>query len=92
MRITVALWGQLKREAGVGSIVLDLAGEEGTVETAIRALAAGHNAGLARLLVGTDGAVRRSTLVFRGDQQMPSLEDVLSEGDTITLMSPIAGG
>jgi molybdopterin converting factor small subunit len=92
MTITVNLWGQLKQNAGVGGLSLELQDEACSGENALRELARLHKDALGKLLLTPDGAVRRSTLLFRGDQQLSSLTEALKDGDTITVMSPISGG
>ncbi len=92
MKITVDLWGQLKQNAGAGSFSLELQDTACSGEDALRELARRHEAALGKLLLAPDGAVRKSTLLFRGDQQISSLADPLQDGDTITVMSPISGG
>lgn len=92
MNITVNLWGQLKQNAGVGEISIELPDSACSSEDAIRVLARLHENALGKLLLAPDGSARKSTLVFRGDQQVVSLSDALTDGASITVMSPISGG
>ena len=92
MKISVSLWGQLKQNAGVGEVCIELAGETGTVEAVLRELVRQHESALGKLLVNEEGELRKSTLVFRGDTQITSPAEAVSDGDSITVMSPISGG
>ncbi len=89
MKITIELWGQLKQVAGESCLSLELP-EGATVQDAIRLLAS-QAVSLASSLVEEDGTCRPSNLVFVNDHQI-LLSDPLQDGNTITLMSPIAGG
>ena len=89
MTITVELWGQLKQRAGKGEFQLELP-EKVLIEDAVRAIAA-QEAALADMLLGDGGACRVTNLVFVNSEQA-MLGDSLSDGCTLTVMSPVSGG
>lgn len=87
MKIKIELWGQLKQAAGQPEFELEVA-DGATVQDAVGQLAGDA---LKAVLLDGDGLLCESNLVFvDGNQIRPS--DVLMDGSTITLMSPIAGG
>ncbi len=92
MRITVTYETQLKRAVGTASEEFVLP-DEATVSEAIQAISDRHGKSLSRMLLNEDGAVRPSVLVFVADEQVTPDDSVnLTDGASITLMSPISGG
>ena len=92
MRITVNLWGQLKQNVGAGEVELALQDDAATAAGALRELARSYEEALGKLLLTPQGDVRKSTLLFRGDEQIVSLDTALRDGEVVTVMSPISGG
>jgi molybdopterin converting factor small subunit len=82
----------LKRAAGVRSDSVELdAGAE--VRDVIRLCAERHGDPLRSLLMDGRGVIRPSLLIFvHGLQLGPEDTGPLSDGDVVTLMSPISGG
>ncbi|OVE81930.1 hypothetical protein BVY04_02075 [bacterium M21] len=92
MKIGVSLWGQLKQVSKTGELTVDIEGETCSVEDLLRAVSQANDGVLNSFLISDDDSVRRSTLVFRADEQLAGDGAVIQDGDAITLMSPIAGG
>ncbi len=92
MQITVQFETQLKRAAGVGTETIELA-PGSTLHEAVRQVASPAREPLRKLLIGADGGVLPTVLLFVNDQQVDvTREAPLEEGDTVTVMSPISGG
>ena len=92
MVIGIKLWGQLRNLAGQER--LDVEVQAGSsIEDVVKNLATVSNEKLSAILLNEDGTCRHSTLVFVNDQQISWDEpQLVNEGASITLMSPIAGG
>ena len=92
MQITVEYTAQLKRAAGTGREEFEFA-DATTVSAAIKEIASQREDSLAGLLLTSSGGVQPSLLLFVGDQQIGATADpVLSDGQTLTIMTPISGG
>ena len=92
MNIDVRYFGQLKRAAGTASESVEL-GRGARLVALLEALAARHGDELRRQLFDDSGRPRPSLLVVSGDQQVASDSDrELADGESITLLPPIAGG
>jgi molybdopterin converting factor small subunit len=92
MRVSVRYMAQLRTAAGVAEESVDVDGPR-TASDLARLLAARHGDALGRLLLGADGRLSPVVLAFLGDSQVGADERLtLKDGDTITLLSPIAGG
>ncbi len=82
----------MKPAAGTPAETLELAGPC-PARDVVPLLAERHGDPLRRLLLDADGRVRPTILVFVGDEQVVPEQDVtLRDGDTVTLMTPLAGG
>jgi molybdopterin converting factor small subunit len=82
MTITVHYLAQLRRATGRASERIDL-DEPATLASLLTALARRHGEGL----------LRPTVLAFVNDAQVGRPEDVvLRDGDSVTFLSPIAGG
>lgn len=91
MKIQVEYVAQIKEAAGVSGEAVSLAAGASVLEL-LQAVAKAHER-LGGLLLDPTGAVRPSALVFIGDEQYDAAEPrPLRDGDTVTLMSPLAGG
>ena len=87
MKLKVKLWGQLKHLTG--QEIVDV--EAGTVDEVVKNLAVSHSE-ISHFLVAEDQP-NQSILVFVNDtQHVWGSAGNLSESDSITIMSPIAGG
>ena len=92
MRITVEYTAQLKRAAGTGREEFDLP-EQTTARDAIREIAGQQQESLGSLLLTDGGDIQPSLLLFVGDQQVGANADPkLTDGQTLTIMTPISGG
>ncbi len=92
MKIHVTFVAQLKTVRGVECETLEL--EEGaTVRGVIDRLVESHGAEMRDALLTAEGSVRPSILVFAGEGQVdPTNPKALADGQTLTLLSPMAGG
>jgi sulfur-carrier protein len=92
MQVTVQYEAQARRAAGTCAETIDVA-EAISVSDCIRYVADCHGDQLRSILMSTDGGIQPSLLVFVNDGHLcRGDEGVLTEGDTLTLMTPISGG
>jgi molybdopterin converting factor small subunit len=92
MKVTLHYETQLKRAVGTASETLDVPDGSGVGEV-IRTAAQQHGESVAAMLLDNQGNVRRSVLIFVGDEQIGAGDArELIDGSTLTLMSPISGG
>jgi len=91
MKVTVRYMAQLRLAAGVAVEEVKL-GEALSLVDLLRALATNHGPALERLLLAGNGTPQPTLLAFVGDDQADWREAKLKEGDSVTLLSPIAGG
>ncbi len=92
MKIDVNYVAQLKTIRGRATETLEL--EQGaTVRGVIDHLVRQQGTKLRDMLLNGDGTIRSSILIFVGDAQVnPECADPLTDGQTLTLLSPMAGG
>lgn len=91
MQIHIRYMAQLKQAAGTGSESIDFTSGS-TVQELLTQLTKVHP-DLQRMLFNDEQQIQPTILVFLGDDQVDNPQSTsLSEGDTITLLSPIAGG
>jgi molybdopterin converting factor small subunit len=92
MRVAVHYLAQLKQAAGVAAEPVELDGPCGIADLVAR-LAERHGEPLRHLLLGADGRLQPTILLFVGEQQVGPEDRVeLRDGDVVTLLSPVAGG
>jgi len=92
MRITIQYEAQARRAAGVSSETIELM-SDACANDCIRQVADAHGGQLRSILITQDGNVQPTLLIFRNDDQIvPDDQGQLSDGDTLTLMTPISGG
>jgi molybdopterin converting factor small subunit len=92
MNIIVRYEAQVRRAAGVDSTAL-VVSDGTTVGEFVRQLAAGAAEPVRRILVDDRGDVRSTVLIFLNDEHLSrTSERRLSEGDSVTITSPISGG
>ena len=93
MQVTVEYTAQIKSIAGMAREVIKLDGPC-TVADIARQVASARGEDLAGMLLDENGQPRPSILVFRGEDQVrwDDTSTVVSDGDTITLLSPVSGG
>jgi molybdopterin converting factor small subunit len=89
MNVVVRYFGQLRRAAGRGEERASLP-DPSSVADLVKHLAQ-NNERLRGVLLDNEGEVRASLLVFVGDEQAGK-QRPLTDGDEVTLMTPIAGG
>jgi molybdopterin converting factor small subunit len=92
MQVTIEFAAQLKRAAGTAAETVDV--ETGrSVQELVAEVAGRHGDPLAGLLLGADGALHPSILLFVSDEQVRwETPRVLCDNDVVTLLSPISGG
>ena len=92
MQITVQYETQVRLAAGVRSETVDVP-DGSDVSTCVRSVAQIHGESLRNLLLTSEQYVQPSVLLFVNDSQVLSNDDSpLSDGDTLTFMTPISGG
>jgi molybdopterin converting factor small subunit len=92
MKVSVRYLAQLKQAAGVGAETVEV-GSPCTPRECVGRLAEQHGGELRRLLLGGDGRLNPTVLVFVGDEQvMPDERVLLNDGDVVTVLLPVAGG
>ena len=89
MNVVVRYLAQLKHAAGLPSEAVAV--EPGCTVADLLGLLAAHHRSLRALLLDDAQRPQRTLLVFVGDEQARA-DRVLSAGDEVTLMTPIAGG
>ncbi len=92
MEVQVHYAAQLK--AAAGEAVQKISVPPGaTVRDLLELLAEKHGPSMRALLFDDEGALRRSILVFLGEEQLGrDLDRELKEGAEVTILSPVAGG
>ena len=92
MKIRDEYVAQIRDAAGLAGEVLDVPAGTAVV-VLLRTVAAARGERLRELLLDAAGELRPSALVFVGDEQFEIDEPrALRDGDTVTVMSPLAGG
>ncbi len=92
MKIHVTFVAQLKAIRGAACETLEL-NEGATVRGVIDHLVENHGTKMREALLTAEGSVRPSILVFAGEGQVdPASPQALAGGQTLTLLSPMAGG
>lgn len=92
MTIHVVYVAQLKSVRGVEQETLEMDGTP-SVREVLDHLAGCNGPELRDMLLTGEGRVRPSLLLFAGDRQVdPESPEPLTDGQTLTLLSPMAGG
>ena len=92
MQITIQYEAQARRAAGIGSETIEVS-DGCRVSDCICRVADAHGEQFRAILVNSEGDIQAAVLVFLNDVQTVRDEDtLLSDGDTLTLMTPISGG
>ena len=92
MRITINYWAQARQATGRASEQVELSGPPSIGEL-LRYLALSHGDPLRRLVLNGDGLPHPSILLFIGeDQVLVDAARVLTPGDVLNILPPIAGG
>ncbi len=90
MQVTVHYLAQLKRAAGRGTESVDLPAGA-TLGELFHHLGERHGPAFRDLLLGPDGQPQRSLLLFVGDDPANAARP-LRDGDSVTILAPMAGG
>jgi MoaD family protein len=93
MHVTVNYMAQVKRAAGTASEAVELAAGS-TVGALVSQVAEQHGEEFKKLVLNDDGTVRRTILLFVGEDQITrkEIDRELADGQEITFVSPVAGG
>lgn len=92
MQIRIRYEAQAKQAAGIGSETIDV-DEPCRVSDCIHQIANTHAGTLKSILLNAEGKIQSTLLLFREDEQIGAGDDTeLSDGDTLTIMTPISGG
>ena len=92
MQLTIRYETLLKRAAGVARQTLEV-DETDDVRKVVTQLASQASDKVKSMLVDASGSVQPSLLIFVNDRQVAASESCsVSDGDEVTLMSPISGG
>jgi molybdopterin converting factor small subunit len=92
MKVTVKYSAQARVATGLSSEELDL-DEPTTVHDLVVRLARQHGSAFRRLALDANGCPHPSLLVAIGDDQVRSGDRrMVASGETVTIMTPIAGG
>lgn len=92
MVVTVEYTAQLKRAAGKAREDFEL-DDSDTLVNLVNVIADRHGDELSRLLKTADGNPQSTVIPFVGDDQVRwDAADILRDGVTVTLLSPISGG
>jgi molybdopterin converting factor small subunit len=92
MKVTVKYSAQARVATGLASEEIDLDGPLSVHDLVIR-LARQHGSAFQRLALDAAGCPHPALLVAVGDEQVrPGDHRKLASGETVTIMTPIAGG
>ncbi len=92
MQITVEYAAQVKRAAGVASETIDI-DESASLSDLVTQIVANRDEALRTVLLDGESNIHRSILVFVDDEQVRESDAVkLTDGQTVTFLSPISGG
>jgi molybdopterin converting factor small subunit len=92
MKVTIHYFAQARLAAGVEQTTLDVAAPC-TAAQAVRVAADAGGAELRRFLLDDGGTPRRSNLLLVGERRVAwDSAQPLTDGDSITILPPIAGG
>lgn len=90
MRVTIHYLAQLKRAAGCSCEQID-SPEPVTLSAFLQTLGARRDSAFRTLLLDDANEPRKSLLFFVGDEHA-DLARLLTDGDAITILAPMAGG
>ncbi len=92
MKLSVEYKTQVKTAAGVSCEQVEL-DEPCTLKCLISHLAEKHGDPLKKILLDSDGNLQQAILLFLGERHLRWDDEVeLTEGDTLTIFTPISGG
>lgn len=92
MKLTIEYKTQIKSAAGIAREDIELEGDC-TLKAAVQHVAQKHGDPLKKMLLDPEGHLQKAILLFLKDQHINwSDSPELTDGDVITLFSPISGG
>ena len=92
MKITIQYWAQARQAANTGSETLDL-DPSCSVPQLLQRLSDLHGDALRRIILSPDNRPHPSIVLVLCDQQIsPDSPNPLQDGDTLSIIPPIAGG
>ncbi|MBT3380437.1 MAG: MoaD/ThiS family protein [Lentisphaerae bacterium] len=92
MKINVEYVAQMKKVAGINSETVTLP-DGAPVQALVTKLADDHDQPFRDVLLDANASLRKSTLVFIGDDQIEwEVLRELADGDRVTILAPLAGG
>ncbi len=92
MKVTITYMAQAKKAAGVSSESLEFS-ESVTVQEVVAGELCKRHKNLASCILKEDATIRDMVLVFQGDKRIEAhASSQLSDGDELTIMTPITGG
>lgn len=91
MTVTIRYLAQVRAAVGTATEAIELPGPCSLVEL-FRTLAERHGPAFGGLLFDVKGSLQPTILLFVNDQQITGEAPLVREGDTITVLSPMAGG
>lgn len=92
MRIVVKYMAQLKQAAGAASETVEVE-SRCSAEEILRRLAEKHGESYRRVVLDSQGGVRRALLVFVGNEQVRAdAPRTFHDGEELTILAPMSGG
>ena len=91
MQVTVHYLAQLRRAAGCSTEIATLPDAASLRDLLLIALAERHDAAFRALLLDESNEPRKSLLFFVGDEHA-ELNRALRDGDSVSILTPMAGG
>jgi len=92
MPVTIEYVAQLKRVAGISTESLESV-ENQSLSKVIRFLCEQHGEALANILLTPSNEISPTLLLFLNDEQISLDENqLIQDGDTLTISTPISGG
>ncbi len=92
MKVTVNYMGQLKAAAGKGSEIIECS-DDAALSDLLAAAAGQYGSSFVNIIQDETGAIRPSLIVIINDVTAnKDASPSLSDGDTVTLLTAIAGG
>ncbi|HUG19859.1 MAG TPA: MoaD/ThiS family protein [Planctomycetaceae bacterium] len=92
MQIRMRYEAQARRACGIDEEIIELP-ESSRVSDCIRHVAQRHAETLGPIVLNADGEIQPTLLIFRGDEQVVRNDPgELTDGETISILTPISGG
>ena len=92
MKLRVEYEAQVKKAAGVASEDLEIE-DASTLSSVLQKITESRGDALHSMLLDSEGNLQKAILLFHGDRQIRWDESPeFSDGDVLTILSPISGG